>query len=306
MILFLASLINIIGYSNGVGLDQDIAIIAEELTELGHQVEFVHWLDYEPREKVDINIFLECAYPFFFPLATKNYLIPNPEWYNKPELIPQFDLILCKTKEAKRLFEPHTPNTVYLGFTSKDCYQEEKKELRSLIHLNGQSAQKGTSSLIDLWEKNPSLPRLHLLIHRKITYPDLPNVKKITEYLPEKQLRELQNRHHIHLCLSETEGFGHYISEALSTGAVVITTDAPPMNEFVTDKRCLVKASSTNPQNLATNYYFDQEHLILTLNHLLALTDQELLRIGEQNRERYLQNHQAFKQRLATHFGEVK
>ena len=37
------------------------------------------------------------------------------------------------------------------------------------------------------------------------------------------ELREIQNANLFHLCPSETEGFGHYIVEALSVGAIVLT-----------------------------------------------------------------------------------
>ena len=112
----LALSFNIIGYSNGVGLDQDIALLSTELTRLGHQVEFVHCRDFAPRPKVDINIFLETVDELFFSFAHKNCLIPNPEWYQKPDLIPKFDLILCKTKEAQRIFQASQRQCCLYGF----------------------------------------------------------------------------------------------------------------------------------------------------------------------------------------------
>ena len=193
-----------------------------------------------------------------------------------------------------------------MGFTSKDCYEEMEKSPRALLHLAGRSEQKGTDSIIDLWQKDPKLPVLQLLRLIEPHYPAIPNVLQITEYLPLAELRVLQNRHLIHLCPSETEGFGHYLVEAMSTGAVVITTDAPPMNEFITDPRCLVKTNRTQRQYLATNYYIDQEHLAATLTQLLALSDEELREIGRKNRQNYLEKDQQFKKRLTEIFGEVK
>lgn len=297
---------NVIGYNNGVGLDQDIAILSTELTRLGHHVEFVHWRDFSPKPKADYNIFLETVDELFFPLAHKNCLIPNPEWYQKPALIPKFDLILCKTKEALRIFGAHNPGAVYMGFTSKDCYEEREKNPRALLHLAGRSEQKGTDTIVDVWQKDPKLPTLQLLRLIEPHYPAIPNVSQITEYLPTPELKALQNHHLIHLCPSETEGFGHYLVEAMSTGAVVITTDAPPMNEFITDPRCLVKTNRTQRQYLATNYYIDQAHLAATLTQLLSLSDEELRAMGRKNREQYLENDRLFKQRLAEIFGALK
>ena len=41
------------------------------------------------------------------------------------------------------------------------------------------------------------------------------------------------NTYTFHICPSLCEGFGHYISEGLSCGAVVITNNCAPMNELV-------------------------------------------------------------------------
>lgn len=99
-------------------------------------------------------------------------------------------------------------------------------------------------------------------------------------YLPAQELTALQNSCGLHLCPSETEGFGYYIMEGLSCGAVVATTDAPPMNEFVSDKRCLVGVEKTAPMHLATNYYADPKKLDKTVSDLLSLSEEELKEIG--------------------------
>lgn len=299
--------INVIGYKNGVGLDQDIAIVCEELVKLGHHVEFVFWNDFAPRPKADINIFLETVDELFFNFADKNYLVPNPEWYRKNDLVPKFDLVLCKTKESLRIFQALTPKAVYFGFTSRDCYCDEvEKGNRAILHLAGRSEQKGTDTIMDVWQRNPNLPLLQLLRVIEPRYPVIANVRQLTDYVSLPELRYLQNHHGIHLCPSETEGFGHYLNEALSTGAVVVTTDAPPMNEFVTDPRCLVKTNRTQLQYLATNYYIDGAHLEAALAGLLNLPDEELKKIGQQNRQKYLENDRLFKQRLAELFGVAK
>lgn len=55
-----------------------------------------------------------------------------------------------------------------------------------------------------------------------------------TEHVLFAQVRTFQSEHPIHICASEREGFGHYINEARAAGAFIISTDHPPMNEFVT------------------------------------------------------------------------
>lgn len=50
----------------------------------------------------------------------------------------------------------------------------------------------------------------------------------------------------VYLAPSKWEGYGLHILEAMSCGFPVITTDAPPMNEYVTDKRFSVKVQKSN------------------------------------------------------------
>src|SRR6202035_4154832 len=81
-------------------------------------------------------------------------------------------------------------------------------------------------------------------------------------FLGDEALRALQNAHRFHLCLSEAEGWGHYIAEALSVGAVTFTCDAPPMNELVSAGRgVLVGAHLGEQHNLARMARFDEHAL---------------------------------------------
>ena len=75
------------------------------------------------------------------------------------------------------------------------------------------------------------------------------NINYFAKYVDDDELRLVQNRHGVHLCPSEAEGFGHTLVEAMSCGAVVITTDGPPMNEMVTpDRGALVRYGRTGRQ----------------------------------------------------------
>ena len=94
---------------------------------------------------------------------------------------------------------------------------------------------KGTDRLVRVWQRHPEWPRLILVQHKDggAVTPVAPNIDARVGYLSDQELRTLQNESLFHLCLSLTEGWGHYIVEAMGVGAVTITVDARPMNELV-------------------------------------------------------------------------
>lgn len=295
--------INLITYSsNGKGLSTDLKIIKEALEQLDCSVKILD-LHETKWNRAHINIFIQALIPEKFPMALQNWFIPNPEWYVQDiQLLDNVKLILCRTREAERVFREMNKPTYYLGFTSPDCYQEEiQKNYRQLVHLAGGSNLKGTEIVKSVWLTSKNLPLLTVV---NFFTPFIPknlsssSLKWISTRLPEEEFRKLQNQYGVHLCTSETEGFGHYISEAMSTQAVVVTTDAPPMNEFIQDPRCLVPYVQTSTLNLATAYQIDPQQLQTKIEYLLSLSTAELKAIGEQNRSVYLQKQQEFYERL--------
>jgi hypothetical protein len=58
----------------------------------------------------------------------------------------------------------------------------------------------------------------------------VPNVIWI-ERFSEYELVQAMNENIFHIMPSEYEGYGHAINEALGCGGIVITVDAPPMNQ---------------------------------------------------------------------------
>src|SRR6202035_3464945 len=91
-------------------------------------------------------------------------------------------------------------------------------------------------------------------------------------FLGDEALRALQNAHRFHLCLSEAEGWGHYIAEAMSVAAVTFTCDAAPMNELIGAERgVLVGARLGEQHNLARIARFDEAALEAAIERSLAL-----------------------------------
>ena len=89
--------------------------------------------------------------------------------------------------------------------------------------------------LLAAWRLHPEWPRLTVVQAERHARrgPVAPNIEHHIGYLDDNALRWLQNRHQFHVCPSQAEGYGHHLVEALSVGAVVLATDAAPMNEHV-------------------------------------------------------------------------
>lgn len=282
------------------GSNADIKILSQSLEALGCEVRHFKDAKSAKEEHADVNIFCQTLFPKRFDLAKFNWFIPNPEWYTHSlSALNGIDLILCRTHEVKRIFKRLQKETFFLGFTTENRYKKKiQKDYANILHLAGVSWQKGTGPIVDAWKEHPEFPLLRIIRHADPKGPLPKNIRWTSDWLTGKEIKYLQNQAGIHLCLSETEGFGHYIMEACSAGAVVLTTDAPPMNEFIKDSRCLVPYLAWRQQYLGTNYYVSSEAVEEKVQALLALPQEELEAIGKVNQQTYLKGKKQFKANL--------
>lgn len=302
--------INIIARTNGVGLDRDVDLIHEALTDGGFDVTVSHCRGISPlrrffpeKPRYDANLFLERVFPRWFGSAQTNLLIPNQERFPERHLphLKQIDTILCKSRHAEDIFSGRGFPTEFIGFTSTDLFDPSiKPDYQSFFHLAGRSTLKGTETILDLWQKHPEWPQL-TVVQCKENAPEIipENVSLITDYIPHEEIKQHLNCHGIHLCTSLSEGWGHYIVEAMSCKAVVITTDAPPMNELITPARgVLVPYKQSEPRHLGTNYYIDPIKLEKNIQQLLLMTPDKKQTYGDHARTWFKQNDQQFRSNL--------
>lgn len=319
--------INLIGWDNGRGLSQDMRLLRETLESLGHEVHCTavgprrrrlsrkalqlraqllwQWLRRGCRGswKFDANIMLEHVRPAFFGMARRNLFIPNPEWLSPRDErhLHRFDGLLVKTRVAEDTFRARGINTHHIGFRSTDSLIPGTLRQPRFLHLAGASRMKGTRRLLALWRRHPEWPPL-LVLQSPQTASGVPagpardNVEhRIATLSDIRQIRLLQNSHRFHLCLSETEGWGHYIVEGMSCGAVVITCDAPPMNELVGQERgVLVAANASGAQNAAMRYQFDEAALEAAIEATYAMDDDQNARVGAAARTWFEENQRRF------------
>ena len=302
--------VNIIARTNGVGLDRDVDLIHDALTADGFDVTVSHCRGISPLRRFfpgtarfDVNIFLERVFPRWFGSAHTNLLIPNQERFPKRHLphLKQIDHVLCKSRHAEEIFSGLGHSTDYIGFTSTDLLDESiSPDYQSFFHLAGRSTLKGTETILALWQKHPEWPELTVVQCKENAPEQIPaNVTLITDYIPHEEIKQLLNRHGVHLCTSLSEGWGHYIVEAMSCKAVVVTTDAPPMNELISPARGVpIPYNRSEPRHLGTNFHIDPDKLEKNIQQLLLMSPERKQTYGDNARTWFEQNDTQFKETL--------
>lgn len=329
--------INLVVRDNGLGLSRDALLLADALkangctvhiTPLGERDEqqrwrhgrgrrllFSHWRHAWARlrghARHDLNIMFEHLWPLHLPLARYNIALPNPEWFDSKDAahLRRIDHVWAKTHHAQELFQTLGCKTSFVGFDSDDRYVPQIPRTRTFFHLAGGSRIKGTERLLALWRKHPEWPTLTVVQNPSCAQPGpaQANIRHLVDYVTPETLRELQNAHAFHICLSEAEGWGHYIVEGMGVGAVVITVDAPPMNELVTpDRGLLVAYASSGKMGHATTYQFDETALEQAVTHALDMSDAQIQLMGERARQWFAGNHREFHERIGKALAELR
>jgi glycosyltransferase involved in cell wall biosynthesis len=332
--------VRLIGKSNGVGLSRDFDLLAGALHALGCSISEQRCERRERRRRRalrtwvaaqvrrwqrragggtaaelpwDVNIMLEHVWPQFLHQARGNVLVPNPEWFDRRDrsFLAMFDQIWVKSRVAEDLFTALDAPACRIGFDSEDRYRPQIARRREFLHLAGRSPLKGTQRLLSLWRRHPGWPLLTVI--EDADMPDksaaiagCANIHYHRGYLADESLRDLQNAHRFHLCPSEAEGWGHYIAEAMSVGAVTLTTDAPPMNELVTAERgVLIAAQAVAHHNLARLVRFDEAALERAVERCLTLGTSEVDAMGAAARGWFLANKHSFTARVGSALAAV-
>ncbi len=305
--------LNIVARTNGVGLDRDVDLVREVAEAAGHQVTVSHCRGTSPlfailpqKTRFDANIFMERVFTRWIGAAQTNILIPNQERFPERHLgrLQKIDHIFCKTEHGLETFQKHHSSCHLTRFTSKDLLDETVTRKRhSFFHLAGRSTLKGTKTVLSVWKKHPEWPKLTLLQHADNAPSEVPNnVRLITDYLSDEEIVRLANEHQFHLCPSESEGWGHYLVEAMSCRAIVITTDAPPMNELVTTSHGLLsKWKDSEKRHLGTNFFVDLHFLEEQIEQALGLDESQIEQLGKRARDWMLTNDSTFRETLNEH-----
>jgi len=286
----------LVSSDNGVGLTCDMWLLDAMLTEAGYDVSWIDWRQPSmPRH--DIAIFLELWNPRLMYYANKTIGIFNIEWFQRQWTI---GLHACtqlwtKSEEAQTIFTHQLGlrKSIYTGFMSRDmCDPDVPRELTA-VHLRGKSTLKGTNAVLQAWATNPDLPPLTVISSDHL---DVPAGVRLLNRLDEDQLTHELNRAQIHVCPSETEGWGHYIAEGMSVGGVVVTTNASPMSEHITpDVGMLIPPVAKSRHGLATTWRVDARGIARAVRTVADMNPEQRADMGTRACARFHARTHAFK-----------
>ena len=272
---------------NGVGLQQDYLLLKEALKKRGHAV---HGVQFNQKPlvipKADINIFLEVVTPLAFQAAQKQWIVPNPEWWFVTWDVFQWDMVLAKTRDCQRIFTKKVGETCqYLGWIARDMYRPEIPRERKFLHVAGKSQFKNTAAVV------------HGCQHARVGVTVIgEHAKGVRWRVEEPELVRLMNSHFCHVMPSAYEGYGHVLHEALACGQIIITTDAPPMNEIT--PALLVPSVGSTPYHAGLLHKVEPLAIAHAVRDVLALSDEEIHRYREEARAQYLLEKQQFEEAL--------
>jgi glycosyltransferase involved in cell wall biosynthesis len=259
-------------------------------------------------------------------------------------------IALCKTSYAQQLLEKINIRSHLIKFTTEDFYRQDmKKDMKLIVHLAGTSFMKGTRFMLNSWF-NYGGDRLdvRLFIIRRAPYYDKTpedlkywdslypskgvfeingkqivverknNVFLTRSYIDNDILQDLIMKAGIHLCPSLSEGWGHIVNQGRMAGSIVITTDAPPMNELIeNDKNGLTIRvdRKSEPYTMPvlnrwnSNYYIypiknmriypiDASSMMSTVRYALSLSDEKRRKLCENARKSYVKDTSFFVQKI--------
>lgn len=251
--------VNIIYYDNGAGTTKD-AIIIDKCLNSKFDISHVPIGTRQP--DADINIFvqnIDCNNECYLSPSVTNILIPNLEWMDRYciSLLPKLDYVFAKTAESFACLSKLHSSVIYTGFTSIDRHISSIIKDKGFFHHAGKSIQKNTEAVIEVFSKT-DIPITVVDATNRFKDKVTSNITYIGEYVQEEYLNELYNRHQYHICCSINEGWGHYFYESLSCNSTVITVDASPLNELITNNECYLL--NCNPVDVCIGPYSEKNN----------------------------------------------
>ncbi|MHB8666764.1 MAG: glycosyltransferase [Burkholderiales bacterium] len=312
--------INIVSSFCGKGLEREFLLLKDLLSQHNCYVNGYHYTNIANSNfvRADINIFLEVVMSPVLHLSRENWMFSNPEWWNpiNDRFLSHFTKFCCKTMDCYRIWcqKVGAAKCVYTGFEARDLYRPDIPRENRFLHVAGESEFKNTEAVINAWKTgNWGLKPFPLtVVTRQKKYQDMCNLGQGNSQITciprasEEELVQLMNSHRFHLLPSAYEGFGHALQEGLGCGALMITTDAPPMSEFPgIQQEWKVPVVGRSSRSLAQLNMVNFSGVLVAACKAVALSNNlvEIERRSKLAREAFLSAREAFRQKFLSLVG---
>ena len=283
----------------------------------------------EDVKAVEISIHLEYINPAYAKRSRINFLMVNHEYFGlratRAFIAKQMDLadgVLLKTRVAGLSLRRSGFNgrLHYTRHTSPVPHSlGTRMDFNRLLHFAGRSNWKQTDAIMRAWLAcvPGKLPPICIVCHstclesirRYVKRNDLARLKSrgvtlIKVPVSDADMWTLKSTHGIHLCPSIVEGYGHYINEARGLGALVVTVDAPPMNELIgPESGVLVPCDRLvpKPQSDALPVdmcILDPGSVRSAVERVFRMTTNERAALGKAARKNYCNDTRFFKEKM--------
>ncbi|KAJ3220458.1 hypothetical protein HDU81_011404 [Chytriomyces hyalinus] len=229
-------------------------------------------------------------------------------------------------KEHAGNYSNRGPRVLYVAHSSKDKLagmsfnHARTQDFNTFFHSYGYSTAKSSAQILECWMRHPEWPKLVMIGNR----PDFVKVTKEAEAraniefksrVESNEMKQLQLSHGVHLCPSTAEGYGHYINEARSLGALLVTTDFPPMNEFAKDGFSGVLVKPTAPfhlhwqtfgaENRPTQAHALPNDICAAVERVINTSEQQKQTMGMRARKGYVEDSEFNRKYLSILFAEA-
>ena len=290
-------------HRNQTGLAQDVDILQGVWTLADESIKYRRVNYNQPQcEEAEINVFFEVLNPSLFTYAAKNVWIPNAEWAYRSwsTYLANIDEVWCKTQEAVEVFSKLHANVKFIGWTSIAKGIPEMKNFHKAVVITGKNIFRHPQIIVDAYasmDGTSGLPELHVVYDGTRMKLDVPeSLKNIVhaypETLREKQYTELVQECGLAICASGSEGFGHAVNEAASTGSILLLNEIPPFKEFGYETIWAKNEGSVpHPECYADLYKITSNSIVDALKEYLALTYKERKAMSDKNADLYVKRH---------------
>lgn len=294
---------------NGIGLQKDCELLSAFLASLGHEVALQQFDGQPLQDHFDYGLFLETIVDSMVPLADRWDYFANPEWLSpdKARLVKKHcGIVFAKTREAESVLRKTFPNVEYVGFLTEDKGDPSIWRQKRFLHIGGNGGHRNTNAVISAWREyrywtsDYPLPELTVVSNSKTVEP-IRDVQGVTfiRRATDEQIKELQNSHLFHLFPSGYEGFGHALHESQSCSAILLTTDAAPMNEV--DAPFKVPSAGTKVVNMGTVHEVSGKDIREAATKMAALTNRKIAHLQKEARQRFERGNQEFRELFPPH-----